>query len=147
MARRLRELSSIDIVEGCLSMDKEAPLDHELRCDVAQERLQDAIVFLIDDVLNSGRTLIHGVQHLLMGKPREIHTAVLVDRKHRSFPIRADLCGLTLCTQLTEHIAVDLSTPTTPPFTSNGRTLDIQSSRRQRMDAKASSKASWVSSD
>lgn len=109
LARRLRELSSIDIVEGCLTMDKDAPLDHEVRCDVSEERLQDAIVFLIDDVLNSGRTLIHGVQHLLLGRPREIHTAVLVDRKHRSFPIRADFCGLTLSTQLNEHIAVDLS--------------------------------------
>ena len=109
LARRLRELSSIDIVEGCLSMDKNAPLDHEVQCDMSEDRLQGAIVFLIDDVLNSGRTLIHGVQHLLMGRPREIHTAVLVDRKHRSFPIRADFCGLTLSTQLTEHIVVDLS--------------------------------------
>jgi pyrimidine operon attenuation protein/uracil phosphoribosyltransferase len=71
--------------------------------------LENQIVFLIDDVLNSGRTLIHGVQHLLQGRPREVHTAVLVDRKHRSFPIRADFCGLTLSTQLSEHIAVDLS--------------------------------------
>ena len=109
LARRLRELSSIDIVEGCLSMDKNAPLDHEVQCDMSEDRLQGAIVFLIDDVLNSGRTLIHGVQHLLMGRPREIHTAVLVDRKHRSFPIRADFCGLTLSTQPTEHIVVDLS--------------------------------------
>jgi len=62
-------------------------------------------------VLNSGRTLIHGVQFLLQGRPREVHTAVLVDRKHRAFPIRADYCGLTLSTHLNEHIAVDLSNP------------------------------------
>lgn len=109
LARRLRELSSIDIVEGCLTLDKDHPLDHPLVCDVDGNTLSNAIVFLIDDVLNSGRTLIHGVQHLLQGRPREVHTAVLVDRKHRSFPIRADFCGLTLSTQLHEHIVVDLS--------------------------------------
>ena len=109
LARRLRELSSIDVIEGSMSMHKDAPLDHPLSCDVDAGQLEGRIVFLIDDVLNSGRTLIHGVQHLLLGRPREVHTAVLVDRKHRSFPIRADFCGLTLSTQLNEHIAVDLS--------------------------------------
>lgn len=111
LARRLRELSSIDIVEGCLTMHKDAPLDHPLVCDLDAKALEGRIVFVIDDVLNSGRTLIHGVQHLLQGRPREVHTAVLVDRKHRSFPIRADFCGLTLSTQLNEHIAVDLGNP------------------------------------
>ena len=63
---------------------------------MSEDRLQGAIVFLIDDVLNSGRTLIHGVQHLLMGRPREIHTAVLVDRKHRSFPDPGGLLRIDL---------------------------------------------------
>ena len=83
--------------------------DHAIECDVPIEGFNDRIVLLVDDVLNSGRTLIHGVQFLLQGRPREVHTAVLVDRKHRSFPIRADYCGLTLSTHLNEHIAVDLS--------------------------------------
>ena len=72
---------------------------------------KDKIVILVDDVLNSGRTLIHAVRFVLEGHPREVHTAVLVDRKHRSFPIRADYCGLTLSTHHNEHIAVDLSDP------------------------------------
>ena len=109
LARRLRELSDIDIVIGTLRMHKDLPLDHDIECDVAKNDLNDRIVLLVDDVLNSGRTLIHGVQFLLQGRPREVHTAVLVDRKHRSFPIRADYCGLTLSTHLNEHIAVDLS--------------------------------------
>tara|TARA_B100000989_G_scaffold298843_1_gene290416 strand:- start:14617 stop:15141 length:525 start_codon:yes stop_codon:yes gene_type:complete len=109
LANRISELSSIEVVKGCMSMQKDAPLDHPLECNLDAEALEDRIVFLIDDVLNSGRTLIHGVQHLLEGRPREVHTAVLVDRKHRSFPIRADFCGMTLSTQLNEHIVVDLS--------------------------------------
>lgn len=109
LARRLREMSDIDLVVGTLRMHKDLPLDHAMECDVPQEAWNGSIVLLVDDVLNSGRTLIHGVQFLLQGRPREVHTAVLVDRKHRSFPIRADYCGLTLSTHLNEHIAVDLS--------------------------------------
>ena len=78
-------------------------------CDPSVEAWRDEIVILVDDVLNSGRTLIHAVRHILEGQPREVHTAVLVDRKHRAFPIRADHCGLTLSTHLNEHIVVDLS--------------------------------------
>jgi len=111
LARRLRGLSSLDIVIGTLSMHKDLPLDHDISLNLSPDTLTDRIVLLIDDVLNSGRTLIHGVQFLLQGRPREVHTAVLVDRKHRAFPIRADYCGLTLSTHLNEHIAVDLSNP------------------------------------
>ena len=111
LARRQRALSDIDILTGTLSVNKEAPLEGEMTCDVELDSFQDAIVIVVDDVLNSGRTLIHSVAHVLHGKPREVHTAVLVDRKHRSFPIRADYCGLTLSTHLNEHIAVDLSNP------------------------------------
>ena len=92
-------------------MHKDLPLEHELRCDVDMATWNDKIVILVDDVLNSGRTLIHAVRFVLEGHPREVHTAVLVDRKHRSFPIRADYCGLTLSTHHNEHIAVDLSDP------------------------------------
>ena len=109
LARRLRELSRIQVEVGTLRMHKDLPLDHDIECTIPLAEFEDRIVLLVDDVLNSGRTLIHGVQHLLKGRPRELHTAVLVDRKHRSFPIRADYCGLTLSTHLNEHIAVNLS--------------------------------------
>lgn len=109
LARRLKNLAQFEVLVGTLKMHKDLPLDHAISCDVELQELEDRIVILVDDVLNSGRTLIHGVQHLLQGRPREVHTAVLVDRKHRSFPIRADYCGLTLSTHLNEHIAVDLS--------------------------------------
>ena len=65
LARRLKALCDIDIVVGTLCMHKDLPLDHDIVCDVAMETLNDCIVLLVDDVLNSGRTLIHGVQFLL----------------------------------------------------------------------------------
>ena len=109
LVRRLQSLSDIDVVQGVVSLNKINPLATDVACDVSKEAMSDRIVILVDDVLNSGQTLIHAVREVLLGNPREVHTAVLVDRKHRAFPIRADYCGLTLSTHLNEHIAVDLS--------------------------------------
>lgn len=111
LSSRLQALSNLEVLTGTLTMHKDLPLEHELLCDVDMTTWNDKIVILVDDVLNSGRTLIHAVRFVLEGHPREVHTAVLVDRKHRSFPIRADYCGLTLSTHHNEHIAVDLSDP------------------------------------
>lgn len=109
LVRRLQALSDIDVVQGVVSLNKINPLATDVACDVSKDAMNDRIVILVDDVLNSGQTLIHAVREVLLGNPREVHTAVLVDRKHRAFPIRADYCGLTLSTHLNEHIAVDLS--------------------------------------
>lgn len=109
LVRRLKALGDMDIVDGVVSLNKANPLQSGVTCDVPKESLNDTIVILVDDVLNSGQTLIHAVREVLLGNPREVHTAVLVDRKHRAFPVRADYCGLTLSTHLNEHIAVDLS--------------------------------------
>ena len=71
------------------------------------EDLDGKTVIVVDDVLNSGLTLMYAVRHLLKAKIKKMNTAVLVDRRHRSYPIRADFAGMTLSTTLQEHIAVD----------------------------------------
>ncbi|MCB9195315.1 MAG: phosphoribosyltransferase [Flavobacteriales bacterium] len=71
--------------------------------------LEGKTVIVIDDVLNSGITLMYAVRYLLGAKIKKMNTAVLVDRRHRNFPIRADFAGMTLSTTLQEHIAVDFS--------------------------------------
>jgi pyrimidine operon attenuation protein/uracil phosphoribosyltransferase len=69
--------------------------------------LKDKVVVLVDDVLNSGRTLIYAAKHILNEEVRCLQTVCLVDRKHRKYPIRADYVGMTLGTTLQEHIAVE----------------------------------------
>ena len=71
--------------------------------------LKNKIVILVDDVLNSGRTLIHATQAILETEVKGLQTVCLVDRKHRKFPIRADYVGLTLSTTLQEHITVEFN--------------------------------------
>ena len=103
----LREVCEIDIVQEQLTLHKDAPLDHPLTYSGNLEALRGKAVVVVDDVLNSGRTLIYAVKHLLDHAPRSMKTAVLIDRFHRNFPIRADFCGLTLSTNVKEHIEVE----------------------------------------
>ena len=78
-------------------------------CTASKEEIQSKVVVIVDDVLNSGKTLIYAVKHILDSGPKGVYTTVLVDRIHRSFPVRADYCGLSLSTHLNEHISVKLS--------------------------------------
>ena len=64
-------------------------------------------VILIDDVLNTGETLMYAAYIILKAGVEKLRTAVLVDRRHRKFPIKADFAGLTLSTTLEDHIEVE----------------------------------------
>lgn len=70
---------------------------------------KDSVVILIDDVLNSGETLMNSSFILLKKQPKKLRTVVLLDRRHRLFPIKADFAGLTLSTTLEEHIEVEFN--------------------------------------
>ena len=63
-------------------------------------------VLLVDDVLNSGTTLIYGVKHFLEVPLKQFKTAVLVDRNHKKYPVKADFKGISLSTSINENISV-----------------------------------------
>ena len=65
-------------------------------------------VIVTDDVANTGRTLFFACQPFLSHLPSTIEAAVLVDRKHKAYPIQVDFVGLSLATTLKEHIDVIL---------------------------------------
>ena len=71
--------------------------------------LEHKTVFIIDDVLNTGFTLVYALKEVLNYRVKRINTIVLVDRKHRKFPVRANIVGLTLSTTLEDHIQVEIS--------------------------------------
>lgn len=66
------------------------------------------VIILVDDVANSGRTLLYAMKPLLEYLPLKIQTAVLVDRTHKSFPVVVDYTGHSLSTTLQEHILVEI---------------------------------------
>jgi pyrimidine operon attenuation protein/uracil phosphoribosyltransferase len=94
----------IELIE--LLIDKTNPLSNpiELKPSIS---LDNKKVILIDDVLNSGKTLIHAASHVLSQNISKMNTIVLVDRRHRMFPIKADWVGLTLSTTIQERIRVN----------------------------------------
>ena len=90
-----------------LLLDKNAPLqsDIELTDDYT---LENKVVILVDDVLNTGRTLAYSLKPFLTTAIKKLQTAVIVDRNYKSFPVSADYVGYALCTTLKEHVTVTL---------------------------------------
>lgn len=108
LADLLERISEIKVHRAQLRMDKDDPLGGTIVLEGDSAAVKKGTVVLVDDVLMSGRTLIYAAAHLLGNSVRKLNTVVLVDRRHRTFPIRADIVGLTLSTTLKEHISVEL---------------------------------------
>ena len=104
----LEEISDLQIHMVKLKIDKEEPMK-PISLNKNTEVLEGKSVILIDDVLNSGQTLMYAAKHLLEVPLKKLTTVVLVDRRHRRFPIKADFVGLTLSTTLKDHITVEFS--------------------------------------
>ena len=64
-------------------------------------------LILVDDVLNSGTTLIYAARHFLDVPLKRFKTVVLVNRNHKKYPIKADFKGISLSTSMQEHINVE----------------------------------------
>lgn len=92
-----------------IELNKDKPLSGPISFTGELMTIKNKCVVLVDDVLNSGRTLIYASRHILDAEPKHLAIATLVDRFHRRFPIRADYVGLTLSTNLKEHVTVDLA--------------------------------------
>ncbi|MFN8350664.1 MAG: phosphoribosyltransferase family protein [Flavobacteriales bacterium] len=108
LARMLAEGSQLQVDVMELTLDKDAPLARPPKSSLEPSALRGRTVVLVDDVLMSGRTLMHAAAYLVAQDPARLTTVVLVDRRHRTFPIRADIVGLTLSTTVQEHISVEL---------------------------------------
>jgi pyrimidine operon attenuation protein/uracil phosphoribosyltransferase len=104
----IEAVGGLQVQASVLTLNKSNPLEGDISLSVASETLSGQSVIVLDDVLNSGKTLMYAVHHILSTGPKRVATAVLIDRIHRSFPVRADFCGLTLSTNLKEHIEVSI---------------------------------------
>lgn len=104
----LQEISSLTITICEVHINKKKPLEAvSTSLDVADYKNKSLV--LVDDVLNSGTTLIYGVKHFLDVPLKRFKTAVLVNRNHKKYPVKADFKGVSLSTSIKEHIQVDFS--------------------------------------
>lgn len=109
IALRLEQISKKKISLGQIKIDKDEPWNASAKTDFKPKDFTNKTVILVDDVLNSGKTLIYAVKLFLDQPVKKLNTLVLVDRSHSRFPVKADFVGLTLSTTLHETILVDFS--------------------------------------
>jgi pyrimidine operon attenuation protein/uracil phosphoribosyltransferase len=91
-----------------ISVDKEEPWKKPITLSIEEDRLKNAYIILVDDVLNSGKTMQYSLVKLLERPTKSIKTVALVDRTHRRYPIKADFVGISLSTTLKERVEIDL---------------------------------------
>ncbi len=89
----------------CLQIDKKNPGAVQVH---PYADCSNKVVVLIDDVANSGRTLLYALRPLLEAYPKKIQTLALVERTHKSFPVDIDYTGLSVSTSPHEHIYVEV---------------------------------------
>ncbi|MSQ78678.1 MAG: phosphoribosyltransferase [Flavobacteriaceae bacterium] len=104
LANNLRDISPLKVELLKVELDKKNP--NEDATIVYGKAAENQAVVLVDDVLNSGRTLAYAALPFLKRNCRPIQICVLVNRNHRSFPVSADFVGLSLATTLQEHVEV-----------------------------------------
>lgn len=101
----LQKISGINPVLCKVIIDKNQP-SAPVKTSIAAEEYKNKSLILVDDVLNSGTTLIYGVKHFLDVPLKQFKTAVLINRNHKKYPVKADFKGLSLSTSLHEHVTV-----------------------------------------
>jgi pyrimidine operon attenuation protein/uracil phosphoribosyltransferase len=109
IADALKKISSLEIQLLEVVIDKHSQVRKEIELSIQKEKLQGKVIILVDDVLNSGKTLIYALRPFLNADIKKIRTVVLVDRNHKRYPIAADFVGMSLATTMQEHVTVDFA--------------------------------------
>ncbi len=108
LADAIEDIAPIKTSLARVYINKETPEKGEVTLDVDQGAAKKQVVILVDDVLNSGRTLAYGMKPFLTMEVKKIEVAVLVNRSHPKFPIQPQYTGYELSTTLSEHVTVVL---------------------------------------
>jgi|UniRef100_UPI00404973F7 pyrimidine operon attenuation protein / uracil phosphoribosyltransferase len=102
----LQKNSSQSFTFFTIELDKDEPLSHPITCSIDVQLFKDKTVIIVDDVINSGKTMQYAVVKILEQSVKSVKTVALVDRMHRRYPIKCDFVGMTLTTTLGERVEV-----------------------------------------
>ena len=102
----LNKISELEVILCKVIIDKKNPRN-PIKTSINKDIYTNKSIVLIDDVLNSGSTLIYGVKHFLEVEVVQFKTAVLVNRNHKKFPVKADFKGISLSTSMQNHVLVE----------------------------------------
>jgi pyrimidine operon attenuation protein / uracil phosphoribosyltransferase len=105
--KALKNICDLDAKLIELRIDKHHQVAKDVELSCPKQDLAGKSIILVDDVLNSGKTLIYSMKELLKIDTKKIRTVLLVDRDHRRYPVMADFVGMTLSTTFQEHVSVE----------------------------------------
>lgn len=88
-----------------ISLDKKNPDEITLS---QKMDFTNKVIVVVDDVANSGKTMLYAMKPFLAFQPKKIQTLALVERTHKKYPVKTDYVGLSVATTLQEHIYVDV---------------------------------------
>ena len=103
----LKSICNIKIEFISIGLDKKKPLE-TVKINSTKKDIKDKAIILIDDVSNTGKTLIYVIKEIIKFEPKKINTAVLINRDHTLFPIKINFIGVSLSTSINNHIEVIL---------------------------------------
>jgi pyrimidine operon attenuation protein/uracil phosphoribosyltransferase len=101
----LKKIAGLQTELITVGLDKKNPGEVTLS---SHPDFSNRVIILIDDVCNSGKTLLYAIKPFLDSHPKKIQTLVLVERSHNAFPVKPDYVGLSVATTLQEHIYVEV---------------------------------------
>tara|TARA_B110000091_G_scaffold161493_1_gene172178 strand:+ start:922 stop:1422 length:501 start_codon:yes stop_codon:yes gene_type:complete len=102
----ISSISDIKVINSTVKLDKENPFSSDIIFSLDADSIENRVVVLVDDVLNSGKTLIYAAKEFLSVPLKKLSILVLVNRNHNRYPVKADYEGMSLSTTLQEHINV-----------------------------------------
>ncbi|PWJ59400.1 pyrimidine operon attenuation protein/uracil phosphoribosyltransferase [Dyadobacter jejuensis] len=111
LQKELQDISPLQVKLVQLLFDKRVHEQSPILFDEEDFVVKDKVAVLVDDVLNTGRTLAFALEPFLRVRMKKVQVAVIVDRSHHLFPVHADYVGYSLSTTISEHVKVVLSNP------------------------------------
>ena len=103
----LKSISNFNLTLMSIEINKKNPTK-KMFISIDKNKCLNKNIIIVDDVLNTGRTLIYAVKYFLEIPVKKIQTAVIINRNHKKFPIKADFKGISLSTSIKEHVDVIL---------------------------------------
>lgn len=107
LKKEIQKIQKIKVDIHLLNIDKKNPLTKPITIDAAIQKLENKSIIILDDVVNTGKTSFYAFKPLMEINAKSVKMAVLVDRRHKKYPVYCDYVGNKLTTTLQEYISVE----------------------------------------
>ncbi len=107
----LKSIADVPVELLRIRFDRHHPESSAASFEPGAEMLKGHKVVLVDDVLNTGKTLVYCMKWLMDAGATGIRTAFLAERSHRNYPVQGDVVGISLATTLQEHVHFNAADP------------------------------------